>query len=107
MSDERTGYPINDRLSFMRFLRLGLSERVADVKTTRLFCERLRQVGAIERLFDQFDVILCNAEYLPMSGQILNTTLVAAPKQRKTTAALKHSCPQFTSHQASSFYLKE
>jgi len=28
LSDERTEYLINDRLSFMRFLGLGLSERV-------------------------------------------------------------------------------
>ena len=28
VSDERTEYLINDRLSFMRFLGLGLSDRV-------------------------------------------------------------------------------
>ena len=32
-SDERTEYLINDRLSFMRFLGLGLSDRVLDAKT--------------------------------------------------------------------------
>ena len=30
LSDERTEYLINDRLSFMRFLGLGLSDRVSD-----------------------------------------------------------------------------
>ncbi|WP_173568063.1 transposase, partial [Acetobacter ghanensis] len=30
LSDERTEYLINDRLSFMRFLGLGLSDRVPD-----------------------------------------------------------------------------
>ncbi|WP_283091260.1 transposase [Gluconobacter kondonii] len=30
LSDERTAYLINDRLSFMRFLDLGLSDRVPD-----------------------------------------------------------------------------
>jgi transposase len=33
LSDERTEYLINDRLSFMRFLGLGLSDRVPDAKT--------------------------------------------------------------------------
>ncbi|WP_408871151.1 transposase [Gluconobacter kondonii] len=33
VSDERTEYLINDRLSFMRFLGLGLSDRVPDAKT--------------------------------------------------------------------------
>ncbi|GAC89058.1 transposase [Gluconobacter thailandicus F149-1 = NBRC 100600] len=40
LSDERTEYLINDRLSFMRFLGLGLSDRVPDAKTVRLFREQ-------------------------------------------------------------------
>nr|WP_249197414.1 IS5 family transposase [Gluconobacter wancherniae] len=86
LSDERTEYLINDRLSFMRFLGLGLSDRVPDAKTIWLFRERLTQVGAIEGLFNRFDTTLWNAGYLPMSGQILDATLVAAPKQRNTNA---------------------
>jgi len=49
-----------------------------------LFRERLTQAGAIESLFNRFDATLKNAGYLPMSGQILDATLVAAPKQRNT-----------------------
>ncbi|EGG79081.1 Transposase insH for insertion sequence element IS5H [Gluconacetobacter sp. SXCC-1] len=86
LSDERTEYLINDRLSFMRFPGLGLSNRVPGAKTIWLFRERLTQAGAIERLFDRFDTTLRNAGYLPMSGQILDATLVAAPKQRNTNA---------------------
>jgi hypothetical protein len=37
LSDERTEYLINDRLSFVRFLGLGLSDRVPDAKTVWLF----------------------------------------------------------------------
>lgn len=33
LPDERTEYLIHDRLSFMRFLGLGLSDRVPDAKT--------------------------------------------------------------------------
>ncbi|MBS1035265.1 transposase [Gluconobacter cerinus] len=84
LSDERTEYLINDRLSFMRFLGSGLSDRVPDAKTVWLFRKRLTQTGAIERLFDRFDATLRNAGYLPMSGQILDATLVAAPKLRNT-----------------------
>lgn len=80
LSDERTEYLINDRLSFMRFLALGLSGRVPDAKTVLLFRERLTEAGAIERLFERFDAILRDAGYLPMSGHILDATLVAAPK---------------------------
>jgi len=37
LSDERTEFLINDRLSFMRFLGLGLSDRVPDARTIWLF----------------------------------------------------------------------
>ncbi|WP_231111021.1 transposase, partial [Acetobacter pasteurianus] len=84
LSDDRTEYLINDRLSFMRFLGLGLSDRVPDAKTIWLFRERLTEAGAIQQLFERFDATLRNAGYLPMSGQILDATLVAAPKQRNT-----------------------
>lgn len=33
LSDDRTEYQINDRLSLMRFLGLGLSDKVPDAKT--------------------------------------------------------------------------
>ena len=57
-----------------------------DAKTIWLFREHLTQADAIERLFNRFDATLRNAGYLPMSGQILDATLVAAPKQRNTNA---------------------
>lgn len=82
----RTEYLINDRLSFIRFRGLGLSDCVPDAKTIWLFRERLTQTGAIDGLFNGFDASLRNAGYLPMSGQILDATLVAAPKQRNTNA---------------------
>ena len=63
LSDERTEYLINDRLSFMRFLGLGLSDRVPDAKTVWLFRERLTQAGAIEGLFNRFDTTLRSAGY--------------------------------------------
>src|SRR5918997_723584 len=55
LSDERTEFLINDRLSFMRFLGLGLSDRVPDARTIWLFREKLTKAGAIKTLFDRFD----------------------------------------------------
>jgi len=86
LSDEWTEYLINDCLSFMRFLGLGLSDRMPDAKTVWLFRKRLIQARAIERLFERFDATLRSAGYLPMLGQILDATLVAAPKQRNANA---------------------
>ena len=40
LSDERTEYLIKDRLSFMRFLGLSLTDKVPDAKTIWAFRER-------------------------------------------------------------------
>ena len=51
LSDERTEYLIKDRLSFMRFLGLGLSEAVPDANTIWTFREALRRANAVDALF--------------------------------------------------------
>lgn len=84
LSDDRAEFLISDRLSFMRFLGLGLSDRVPDAKTIWAFRERLTRAGAIEALFARFDGAIREAGYIAMSGQIVDSTLVAAPKQRNT-----------------------
>jgi IS5 family transposase len=84
LSDERTEFLINDRLSFMRFLGLGLGDRIPDARTIWLFRERLTKAGAIKALFERFDRMLREAGYIAMSGQIVDSSLVAAPKQRNT-----------------------
>ena len=74
LSDERAEYLIRDRLSFMRFLGLGLADTVPDANTIWTFREaltRARIVGkpAIEVLFERFDAALLAAGFLAMSGQ--------------------------------------
>lgn len=84
LSDERTEFLISDRLSFMRFLGLGLSDRVPDARTIWLFREKLTRAGAIQMLFDRFDTTLRASGYIAMGGQIVDASLIAAPKQRNT-----------------------
>ena len=55
LSDDQAEFQIQDRLSFMRFLGLGLGDRVPDAKTIWLFREQLTQAGAVEKLFARFD----------------------------------------------------
>ena len=86
LSDERCEYLIKDRLSFMRFLGLGLADPVPDANTIWAYREALKRAGAVERLFAQFDAALRAAGYLAMGGQIVDATIVAAPKQRNTEA---------------------
>jgi transposase len=68
----------------MRFLGLSLGDRVPDATTIWLFRERLVKAGAIKRLFGRFDQAVRDAGCIPMGGQLVDATLVAAPKQRNT-----------------------
>lgn len=91
LSDERTEFLIKDRLSFMRFLGLGLSNSVPDANTIWTFREALTRAQidgqpAIQVLFSAYKAALRKAGYLAMGGQIVDATVVAAPKQRNTEA---------------------
>ena len=86
LSDEATEFQIKDRLSFQRFLGLGLEGTVPDATTVWLFRERLVKAKAIDRLFARFDAALTDRGYLAMGGQIIDATVVPAPKQRNTEA---------------------
>ncbi len=89
LSDERAEFLINDRLSFMRFLGLSLSDRVPDARTIWLFREKLTKAEAIKPLFERFDAALRGAGYIAMGGQIVDASLIAAPKQRNTEGEKK------------------
>ena len=81
LSDEQTEFMIQDRLSFLRFLGLGINDPVPDATTIWLFREQLTKANAIEKLFARFDKLLKEKGYLAMSGQILDASLVRAPRQ--------------------------
>src|SRR5215210_8438112 len=69
---------------FMRFLGLSLSDRAPDARTIWLFREKLTKAGAIKTLFDGFDALLRVKGFIAMRGQIVDASLIAAPKQRNT-----------------------
>ena len=64
LSDDQVEYQIRDRFSFMRFLSLGLGDKVPDAKTVWLYRDRLAQAGMIEELFEDFDGYLEKQGYL-------------------------------------------
>jgi IS5 family transposase len=84
LSDERCEYLIKDRLSFMRFLGISVADAVPDANTIWTFREGLKRAGAVDVLFRRFDELLRASGFLAMSGQIVDATIVAAPKQRNT-----------------------
>jgi IS5 family transposase len=105
LSDDQIEYQIRDRLSFMRFLGLGLGDRVpplvvclanhcraADAKTVGLYRDTLAQAGKVEALFRQFDGHLARQGCIARGGQILDASIVAVPRNHNTrdeNAAIK------------------
>jgi IS5 family transposase len=85
LSDEQAEFQLRDRLSFMRFAGLGLHQAVPDAKTIWLYREQLKQAGAMEELFRRFDEVLAAKGFLAMGGQIIDATLIAAPRQKLTS----------------------
>jgi IS5 family transposase len=84
LSDEQVEYQVRDRLSFTRFLRLGIEDRIPDGTTLWLFREALGKAGLIEKLFERFGQHLETKGYIARGGQMIDATIVPVPKQRNT-----------------------
>jgi transposase, IS5 family len=82
LSDEQIEFQVKDRLSFMRFLGLDLHHAVPDATTIWLFREDLVKAGQIDALFDLFKQHLEAKGFIARGGQIIDATIVEAPKQR-------------------------
>ena len=68
----------------MRFLGLDLADRVPDYSTIWRFREALVTAGAIEALFTPFDHALTERGYFALGGQLIDASIVEAPRQRLT-----------------------
>ncbi|MEM6859061.1 MAG: IS5 family transposase [Pseudomonadota bacterium] len=86
LSDARMEFMIRDRLSWMRFLGVDLGAPTPDENTIRRFRNRLTETGTLKRVMKAFDWQLKKKGYIPMAGQIVDASLVPAPKQRNTEA---------------------
>ena len=92
LSDEQFEYQLRDRLSFMRFLGLGLEDPAPDATTLWLYREQLVRAGLVDALFDAFDAHLKAQGWLAMGGQMIDASIVPVPRQRNTrdeNAAIK------------------
>ena len=86
LSDDQIEYQVRDRLSFMRFLGLGLGDRVPDAKTVWLYREALAKAGMVDELFAQFDGYLARQGYIARGGQILDASIVPVPHNHNKRA---------------------
>ncbi|MEW8483080.1 MAG: IS5 family transposase [Candidatus Thiodiazotropha endolucinida] len=84
LSDDQTEFQILDRYSFSRFLGLSPEGRVPDAKTIWVFRERLKKHELIEKLFAEVLAQIDEAGFTACKGQIIDATIVPAPKQRNS-----------------------
>ncbi len=84
LSDDQVEFQIRDRLSFMRFLGFSVSDTVPDAKTIWLFREQLTEAKLIKKLFYQVDEFLNKNGFSAKKGQIVDASIVSAPKQRNS-----------------------
>ena len=82
LSDDQTEYQINDRMSFMRFLNLTISDDIPDSNTIRNFSEKLTDLGIVKELFDLFGSELNRLGLIVNEGKIIDASFVEAPRQR-------------------------
>ena len=81
LSDDETEFQIFDRLSFTRFLGLGLNDDVPDAKTIWVFKDRLGNDG-VKRLFKRLNKALTTEGLIVRKGKMVDATIVEVPRQR-------------------------
>jgi len=84
LSDEQIEYQVRDRLSFTRFLGLGIEDGIPDGTTLWLFREKLAKAGLIAKLFERFGQHLEAKGYIARGGQMVDATIVPVPRQRNS-----------------------
>ncbi len=80
-SDERMEFLLLDRLSYQRFCGLTQALNIPDRTTLWNFENRIGEVGA-QALFDGVSRQLMKRGFIARGGQMIDATLVPAPKQK-------------------------
>jgi IS5 family transposase len=84
LADDAMEYMLRDRLSFMRFLGLGMTDKVPDAKTIWKYREQLTKAGLIKPLFDKFGECLNEKGFKASGGQLIDATIVSVPVQHNS-----------------------
>jgi IS5 family transposase len=83
ISDDELEF-LNDRISFMEFLGLGIEDPIPDAKTVWLFRDNLAKHDLVKEVLAQFDDYLREKGYTVAVGQMVDATLIPVPVQRNT-----------------------
>lgn len=83
LSDEQMEYQLLDRMSYKRFCGLANATNIPDRTTLWTFENRIGEAGA-KALFDGVSSQLLKKGFIARGGQIIDATLVPAPKQHNS-----------------------
>jgi IS5 family transposase len=84
LSDARAEFMLRDRLSWLRFAGFDLGAATPDENTIRHFRNKLTDSGTLTDIIGLLNALLRAKGFLPMSGQIVDASLVPAPSPRNT-----------------------
>jgi transposase, IS5 family len=84
LSDEQMEFHLLDRLSFQKFIGLGLQDNVPDEKTIWLFRDSLTKKGIIDRLFIELNAQLKKGGFIAKKGVMVDASFAKVPVQRNT-----------------------
>lgn len=91
LSDPDLEGMLRDRLSFRRFVGLGMSDDTPDETTFVVFRRRLREAGHASTLFDQALAHLRAQGLVLHEGTLVDATIIEAPKGKTTSDGLGHT----------------
>ncbi|GCY10551.1 IS5 family transposase [Escherichia coli] len=83
LSDEQMEYQLLDRMSYKRFCGLAQAINIPDRTTVWVFENRIGEAGA-KAIFDGVTTQLLKKGFIARGGQIIDATLVPAPRQHFT-----------------------
>ena len=84
LSDDTMEFMLRDRLSFMRFLGLTMTDKVPDAKTIWKYREQLTEAELIKPLFDKFGEYLSEKGFKASEGQLIDATIIEVPIQHNS-----------------------
>jgi len=82
LSDDQVEYQINDRMSFMRFLNLTISDDIPDSKTVWNFREQIVKLDLVDAVFSLFIQELERLALIVNESKIIDASFIEVPKQR-------------------------
>ncbi len=91
LSDEAMEGMLLDRISFRRFVGLGMNDGTVDATTLVKFRNRLREHGLMSTLFDMVVMHLREAGLTVQEGTLVDATIIEAPKGRINDDGLGHT----------------